>query len=391
MSKNNCNINGIDVSNWSGDINFSEVAQNGVEIVYIQATEGTYYTDPYLKEFYEGARENGLKVGFYHFFNPGSSPTPREQARYFVNALEGFKIDCRLALDLEQTGGLDNQALSNQAIEFLEAVKEFSELDVVVYTYTNFAQTNLDINSNIGDYKLWIAQYSQSYPQENPIWGEQYIGWQYSESGSIRGINASTDLDYFSSEILLDSKKVIINKEPINKPINNPSNDRIIDYIVQQGDTLSGIAQKYHTTVNALAEENNIQNPNLIYPGQVIKVYINNKPFSHGDGKYINYVVQQGDTLSGIAQKYDITVGALVKENNIQNPNLIYPGQVIKIYTKVDGNSNQNSSSKIYIVQEGDTLSGIAQKYNTTVNELIKINDIQNPNLIYPGQKIIVP
>lgn len=124
MYRNNCNINGIDVSNWSGSIDFSQVAQTDIKIVYIQATEGVYYTDPYLHEFYNGAKENGLKVGFYHYFNPGSSPTPREQARYFVDELKGFKIDCRLAIDLEETGGLNNEELTNQAIEFLEAVKE---------------------------------------------------------------------------------------------------------------------------------------------------------------------------------------------------------------------------------------------------------------------------
>ncbi len=65
-------LKGIDISNWSGSVDFRGVRDSGVEIVYIQATEGTFYTDPYLQEFYDGAKEHGLKIGFYHFFNPGS-------------------------------------------------------------------------------------------------------------------------------------------------------------------------------------------------------------------------------------------------------------------------------------------------------------------------------
>jgi len=60
-------IKGIDVSNWSGSIDFRAVKDSGVEVVYIQATEGTFYTDPYLQEFYREAKDNDLKVGFYHF------------------------------------------------------------------------------------------------------------------------------------------------------------------------------------------------------------------------------------------------------------------------------------------------------------------------------------
>lgn len=332
MSRNNCNINGIDVSNWSGNIDFSQVAQTDVKIVYIQATEGVYYTDPYLHEFYNGAKANGLKVGFYHYFNPGSSPTPREQARYFVDALKGFKIDCRLALDLEETGGLNNEKLTNQAIEFLEAVKEFSGLDVVVYTYTNFAQTSLNTNSDIGNYKVWIAEYSSNYPQQNPVWGEEYIGWQYSDSGDVRGVGANTDLDYFSSEILLEHKEDTEHK-PTEKPHHKSSeephhktnNPKIIDYIVKPGDTLSQIALNYNTTVNALVQANNIQNLNLIYPGQVIKIY---KSGNHHQSTPV-YIVKSGDTLSQIALNYNTTVNKLVELNNIKNPNLIYPGQRI--------------------------------------------------------------
>lgn len=58
---------GIDVSNWSGTIDWESVANSGVEAVIIQASEGTFYRDPYLQEFYDGARRNNLKIGFYHF------------------------------------------------------------------------------------------------------------------------------------------------------------------------------------------------------------------------------------------------------------------------------------------------------------------------------------
>ena len=107
---------GIDVSNWSGTIDWRAVADSGVEVVIIQASEGTFYRDPYLHEYYDGAKAYGLKVGFYHFFNPGSSPTPQEQARYFVDTIRGLDSDLKLILDFEQIGGLDNYELTLQAI-----------------------------------------------------------------------------------------------------------------------------------------------------------------------------------------------------------------------------------------------------------------------------------
>lgn len=97
------------------------------------------------------------------------------------------------------------------------------------------------------------------------------------------------------------------------------------------------------------------------------------------------YTVKKGDTLSAIAKKYNTTVNELAKINNIKNVNLIYPGQKIKI----SGNSPKKGQIT-YTVKKGDNLSKIAKKYNTTVNKLVKTNNIKNPNLIYPGQKIII-
>ena len=112
---------------------------------------------------------------------------------------------------------------------------------------------------------------------------------------------------------------------PNNTPQPTPTPTEDIIYIVKKGNTLSGIANKYGTTWQVLAEYNNIENPNLIYPGQEIRI---------PNGNVQTYTVQKGDTLSGIAAKYGITWQVLYEKNKDvigNNPNLIKPGQVLII------------------------------------------------------------
>ena len=378
---------GIDVSNWSGTIDWESVANSGVEAVIIQASEGTFYRDPYLQEFYDGARRNNLKIGFYHFFNPGSSPTPVEQARYFVDTISGLHSDIKLVLDLEQTGGLGNYELTKQAIEFLEEVKKLSGLDVAVYTYTNFAQNNLYKGIGLENYPLWIAQIDIDAPQSNPIWGDKYAAWQYSDTGRVSGIYTNTDLDIFYEHIFLVDKKDVpgIRKE-------ESKDKKVIYYTVQEGDTLSSIAKRYGVSVKELEKINGLADSNLIYPGEVLKIYPKEKREERkkeGSKFYSTYIVMSGDTLSSIAIKFHTTVDELVKLNDISNPNLIYPGEIIKVPSVKRGASKSISSKeyiKTYIVRSGDTLYGIAKRFHTTVDKLVELNGLSNPNLIYPGQ-----
>ncbi|WP_294345754.1 LysM peptidoglycan-binding domain-containing protein [uncultured Clostridium sp.] len=358
------NLSGIDISNWQGVVDFAKVKQSGIQVVYMKATEGDYYLDSYLNSNYNAAKAQGLLVGFYHFFRPSTESNAKAQALYFVNALKGKKTDCRLALDLEVSGGLNRNELTNLAKVFLEEVKRLTNKEVVVYTYSNFAKTN--INASLNKYPLWIAEYGVTTPQNNGVWN-RWIGFQYSSSGAVSGVSGNCDLNVFLNEILLDDKvsipEVVYNNQPVD------SNNY---YTVQSGDTLSGIAAKFGTTYEAIATLNGISNPNLIYTGQVLKI-----PTTSSYSSNQTYTVQNGDTLSGIAAKFGTTYKAIATLNGISNPNLIYTGQVLKI---------PHSNVRTYTVQNGDTLSGIAAKFGTTYESIATLNGISNPDLIYPGQ-----
>lgn len=198
--RNSKNLKGIDVSNWQRDIDFKKVKSQGFEIVYIKATEGDYFRDSYAKQNYERAKNEGFKIGFYHFFKPNKGA--KKQAKYFIdylNYIGATEYEGKLALDIEVSDGKSPYELTNLCIEFLEEVKRLSGREVVVYTYTSFANNNLD--KRLGIYPLWIAEYGVKKPKDNKIW-DRWIGFQYSSRGKVLGVSGFCDLNELKSEIL---------------------------------------------------------------------------------------------------------------------------------------------------------------------------------------------
>ncbi len=382
------NYEGIDVSNWQGYIDYEQVKNAGIQVVYIKASQGTNIKDAYFDMNYENAKANGLRVGFYHFLTATNTEEAIEEANFFVSVIQGKTPDCKLVLDYESFGGVAREEVNRIARTFMERVEALTSKEIMLYSDLSNARNTFD-TSLAEDYDLWIAYYEDKNNLVNiqTSWNT-YVGIQYTDRGSVNGINGSVDRDLYTEEIFLNENSEI----PNNNENEFPKNTESIEYTVQSGDTLSAIARRYGTTVQELVDINQIQNPNLIYPGEKLRVLTNSTvpgTEERGTGS-ITYIVRRGNTLSQIARAYHVSVQHIVEINDIPDPDLIYPGQKLRITESdvTDLSPVDNTIQVYYVVKDGDTLYGIARRFGITLNEILQYNDIPNPNLIYPGQTI---
>ena len=251
----------------------------------------------------------------------------------------------------------------------MQKLRELTGIVPILYTDAYNASETWDWN--FAQFPLWVADYDAEEPYvTSNIW-QRYAGFQYSDRGEIPGIYGNVDLDRFTSSVFLNGANEAT-------PTKSPD---AIRYTVKRGDTLWGIAKKFGVTVSAVVNANNIRNPNLIYVGEVFIIPHMTSAESSG---YTLYTVRRGDTLWGISRKFGTSINSIVALNGIKNPNLIYAGEVFKIP------SARSEQAVIYTVKRGDTLWGISRKFGTTVENLVKLNSVKNPNLIYVGEKLII-
>lgn len=157
-------------------------------------------------------------------------------------------------------------------------------------------------------------------------------------------------------------------------------------YTVQKGDTLYGIAQKFNTTVSVLKSLNNLTS-NTLSIGQILLIPSEEtqEPETPGTSTPVetqSYTVQKGDSLWLIAKNYKTTVDELIQLNNLSSINLQI-GDILLV-------PKQAASTTTYTVKSGDTLWSIARNNNTTVDEIKLLNNLTN-NLLSVGQQLILP
>lgn len=155
-------------------------------------------------------------------------------------------------------------------------------------------------------------------------------------------------------------------------------------YVVQKGDTLYSIANKLGTTVSELKKENNLTS-NTLQIGEVLR--IPTKEIYEEEENI--YIVKKGDSLYSIANKYNTTVEELKRINNLTS-NILSIGQVLKLPSDKANNVEKEENTISYTVQKGDSLYSIARKYDTTIDRIKDLNNLTT-NLLSIGQVLLIP
>ena len=182
----------LDVSRWQGRIDWDAVQRSGkidgVMLRVLGSKNGKPYLDPMFEENYAACTSRGIPVGGYYYT---CAVTPRQTAEELAAlraALEGKTFQYPLAIDVESAGlrVLAPEALAARVAEAAAQLEAWG-LYAMVYTYTNFADTALDMAA-LAAYDLWIADYRGKRP------ARRHGMWQYTSSGKIPGIAKGADL-----------------------------------------------------------------------------------------------------------------------------------------------------------------------------------------------------
>lgn len=360
---------GIDISEFQGEIDFEEVRRSGIEAVYIRAGAGEY-TDEYFAENYERARAAGLKIGFYHYVTARSVEEGRRQARFFASLAAGREPDMRLAMDFEYFGSLSVSQINAISEAYLDELTALTKREAVIYSDLSNAR-NIFSRALAEKYPLWAAQYGADEPSANGKWRE-WVGFQYTDEGRVGGIYGNVDRNIFTEGIFLsDSGRIDGEKRTSVR-----ARTRTLTVYVRAGDTLWAIAREYGTTVEAIARENRIVDPNRIFAGERLRITLP----ARGSGEEI-YTVRRGDTPISIAGKFGVTLSALEDRNGLERGETIYAGDKLSI-------PGARMSSEFYVVRPGDTLFYISRRTGVPIRTLVGINRIKDPDLIYAGEHL---
>ncbi len=253
-------IPGIDVGNQQGQPDWGAVRRSGQAFAYIKATEGVGYVSPTLDGQLAGARAAGLVTGLYHFGRPDTN-TPQQDAADFAAQLARLNAsgpgNLPPCLDIE-TDGSD---LGHWVKGFIDAIRANTRRsEVVVYSSASWFVSKLGPEVWVDPAVfVWVAHYGVP-PGQPGYRTDRVVLHQYASDGQVPGVAGQVDLDVSLVDL------------PVLTGVAGPPPSPPETYVVQSGDTLLAIGQRFGVAWQELASINGIADPNLIYLGQVLKI-----------------------------------------------------------------------------------------------------------------------
>ena len=343
-------LKGIDVSSHQGNIDWGKV-KSQIDFAIIRLGYGDNIErqdDSYFIKNVNGCINNNIPFGVYIYsyaLNLGGSESIQSEVDHTKKMLSKIsKKPFCVYIDMEDdsTIKLGKTMLTNFALEFCKQIKN-AGYRVGVYANENWFRNYLQVSTIASfGYSIWCAKYSTNKPNIS----SNYDIWQYSSTGRINGINGNVDMNYMYNNI--------IGSQPIN--------EKTIDELAREV-----IAGKYGN-------------------GEARKKALGDK-YNQVQERVNQLLKQPKKSVEEIAKE---VIAGKWGNGNDRKTRLINAGyNYNEVQNKV--NSLLNSNNKVYYtIRSGDNLSSIAKKYGTTVSQIVSWNNIKNPNLIYPNQKIRV-
>lgn len=343
----------------------------------------------------------GLRMHTYVWMETGGNTMQTaNMLNYFLPKIQTPKGSI-VALDYEDGAGPSAQSNTDNVLYGMRRIRD-AGYTPVLYSGKYYIANHLQLDRILAEFpnSLWIASYADMQIRLEPLWGyfpsmPGVAIWQFTSTARAGGLDYNIDL--------LGITKKGYKHGDAERPVTKP--EAVKEGIQADHTPKKAIEAGYTVKVNFSAKNwsNGASIPSWV-KGRSYKVIETNgdKVLLEGIMSWIKrsdieilqtssqanaqatsstYVVRSGDSLSGIAAKFGTTINALQNANNIRNVNLIYPGQVIRV-------SGQASTQRTYTVRYGDNLSVIASRLGTTVGHLQSTNGIKNANLIYPGQTL---
>ncbi len=396
---------GVDWSKYNGDYGNFGYAHDKFAIAQIGGTYGGTFVD---QDTYEtqvaSAIAQGKRAHTYIWYQVGGSQEIAKAAldRYLPK-IQTPKNSI-VALDYESGASGDKQANTDAILYGMRRIKA-AGYTPMYYSYKLYTLANVDYKQIIKEFpdSLWIAAYPDynvtPYPNYNFFPTMEDVGvYQFTSTYIAGGLDGNVDMtgitdsgygEQQGQEVKPDSDTPAIDS---GKEANEvKGNDVEVGMTVKvnfgatnyaTGETIpQWVKGQPHKVIQKKGDT--VLLDGIMSWLSVHDVETIDASTSQPTTTTKSYIVKQGDTLSGIASTWGTTWQELARQNNLYNPNMIYTGQVIYFASGQSG-----TTSRTYTVRSRDNLSSIAQRLGTTVQNLVNLNSISNPNLIYAGQTL---
>lgn len=189
-------VEGIDVSHYQSNILWEKIAEQGIDFVFVKASEGVSYQDSFFKKNWEDISKSNIIKGAYHFFYP--SLDVKKQFENFASCVELKAGDLPPVLDIEMTNGLNKKNIEKAMRLWLRLAEKRYGVKPIIYTNLDF-YTQYIQHYGFESYPLWIARYHSVIPSLPN--NRQWFFWQYGDNGQLEGMQEPVDMNVFNGNI----------------------------------------------------------------------------------------------------------------------------------------------------------------------------------------------